>query len=105
MGQDYDDLFAKQSIQLKLLTPAQVMECRDVRAELESAGITKTLAVVAVDQGVLARADAQRLIDAINKNVPGKHPPFPGKAADPEPAPKAAAPRAGKPSSARGPAP
>ena len=88
MGREHDDLFAKHSIQLKLLTPAQVMECRDVLAELESAGITKTLAVVAVDQGALTRPDAQRLIDAINKKFPGKHPPFAG--AQPEPAPKPA---------------
>jgi tetratricopeptide (TPR) repeat protein len=102
MAVEYDDLFAKQAIQLQLLKPAQVMECRDVLAELESAGIVKLLAVVAVDQGVLSRVDAVRIIDAVNKKAPGKHPPLPGAAPAPAPSkrpataapvPKAEAPR------------
>lgn len=104
MSQEHDELFAKYSIQLKMLSPGQVMACRDVLAELESAGIVKMLAVVAVDQGELKRADAAKLIDAINKKFPGKHPPLPapldettiadepaGEAAPPPPPPRKAA--------------
>ncbi|HZE98670.1 MAG TPA: hypothetical protein VE981_16705 [Planctomycetota bacterium] len=87
MGREHDNLFAKQSIALKLLTPAQVMECREVQAELESAGIEKLLVVVAVDQGVLSRSDAARLVAAINQKAPGMHPALPGA---PEAAPAAA---------------
>src|SRR5438045_8343857 len=83
MGREHDELFAKHSIQQKLLTPAQVMECREVQVELESAGIEKPLAVVAVDQGALTRANAARLIDAINAKAPGKHPSLPGTPAAP----------------------
>jgi len=93
MAQPHDELFAKYSIQTKLLAPAQVMTCRDVLAELESAGVVKLLAAVAVDQGLLKRADALKLIDAINKKMPGKHPPLPEPVdADPEPAPSPAPP-------------
>ncbi|HVR84034.1 MAG TPA: hypothetical protein VMU54_06970, partial [Planctomycetota bacterium] len=94
MGREHDELFAKQSIQLKLLTPAQVMECREVQAELESAGIVRSLAVVAVDQGALSGSDAGRLIDAINARSPGKHPPLTGKAAAPPAAPERRSPPA-----------
>src|SRR5213078_1141056 len=77
MGKEQDDLFAKQCIQLKLLTPAQVMSCREILTELESAGVVKLLAVVAVDQGLLSRANAEKLAAAINTRFPGKHPPLP----------------------------
>jgi tetratricopeptide (TPR) repeat protein len=90
MGREHDDLFAKQSIQLKLLTPAQVLECREVQTELESAGVEKLLAVVAVDQGVLRREDAARVVDGINGKNPGKHPALPGAAAEPAAAPRPA---------------
>jgi len=109
MGREHDELFAKHSIQLKLLTPAQVLDCREVLAELESAGITKTLAVVAVDQGVLSRPDARRLIDSINKKFPGRHPPLPESASPPPPPPARpaaeVAPRPARPAAARPAAP
>src|SRR5258706_16456731 len=105
MAQEHDELFAKYSIQLKLLAPAQVMSCRDVLAELESAGVSKLLAVVAVDQGGLSRVDAGRLIDAINKKTPGKHPslpppldhPPPSEEETPPPPPPPAPAKAGPP--------
>jgi tetratricopeptide (TPR) repeat protein len=95
MAHAHDDLFAKYSIQLKRLSPAQIMACRDVLAELESAGVVKLLAVVAVDQGLLSRADAVRMVDAINQKFPGKHPPLPAAASaleEPAPAIKASKP-------------
>jgi tetratricopeptide (TPR) repeat protein len=99
MAHAHDDLFAKQSIQLKRLSPTQVMTCREVVAELESAGVTKLLAVVAVDQGLLSRADAARTVDEINRKFPGKHPPLPeststmGSAAPVPPPPRSKAPK------------
>src|SRR5262245_36088869 len=81
MRRDHDERFAKQAIQTGSLTPAQVMECRDVLAELESAGVTKLLAAVAVDQGVLSREAAARIVAAINQKAPGAHPPLPGDGA------------------------
>ena len=104
MGREHDDLFAKHCIQQKLLTPAQVLECREVQAELESAGIEKPLAVVAVDQGALTRANAARLIDAINAKVPGKHPPMPGTPAAPAVNPVASRPAPAASTPARRPA-
>jgi len=82
MRQEHDELFAKQAIQSRTLTPAQVMACRDVLAELEEAGVPKPLAAVAVDQGVLSREAAARIVAAINQKAPGTHPPL-SKAPEP----------------------
>jgi tetratricopeptide (TPR) repeat protein len=101
MTQEHNELFAKHAIQLKLLAPAQVMACREVLAELESAGVSKLLAVVAVDQGALSRADAARLVGAINAKFPGKHPPLPGPAEDLEPAAQEPPPAADIPTQTR----
>src|SRR6185436_1721663 len=76
MRPEHDELFAKQAIQSKTLTPQQVMTCRDVLAELESAGVTKLLASVAVDQDLLTRDVAAKLIAAVNQKTPGAHPPL-----------------------------
>ncbi|HLY07662.1 MAG TPA: hypothetical protein VKW04_00010, partial [Planctomycetota bacterium] len=92
MGREHDDLFAKRAIQLKLLTPAQVLDCREVQAELEDAGIEKLLAVVAVDQGALSASDAARVVEGVNQTSPGKHPALPLAAAPPPPPPPAALP-------------
>ena len=93
MRREHDELFAKQAIQSRTLTPAQVMTCRDVLAELESAGVTKLLAAVAVDQGVLTRGAAEKIVAAINEKAPGKHPPLPAPRSlgEGEAAPKEAA--------------
>src|SRR5262247_1482878 len=80
MRREHDELFAKTAIQSKSLTPAQIMGCRDVLAELESAGVTKLLAAVAVDQGVLSREAAEKIVASINQKAPGKHPPLPAAA-------------------------
>lgn len=81
MARDYDDLFAKTAIQLKLLTPAQIMSCREVLAELESAGVSKPLARVSIDQGMISQSDALRVVEAVNQREPGKHPPLGGSPA------------------------
>jgi len=102
MRREHDEQFARQAIQSRALTPAQVMACRDVLAELESAGVTKLLAAVAVDQGVLTRDAATKLVAAINQKSPGMHPPLaaPVEAPAPAKAVRRAAPAAPSPASA-----
>jgi tetratricopeptide (TPR) repeat protein len=83
MAVEHDELFAKYAVQLKLITSAQLQACRDALRKSGAAGKSPLLASVAVAQKVLLRDQAQRLIDAINKKFPGKHPPLPEKASVP----------------------
>lgn len=95
MPKDYDDFFAKVALHNKLLSSDQLTLCRTTLRQLEEAGMEKSLALVAVDSDVLPREKAERVIAAINRKIPGKHPPLKEPAAVAAAA-TAAPPRAGR---------